>query len=167
MRIPEYYKRPGWQRFFAGVIIGMLIGWGFFIYNFGTIHERLVIEIKKQQLTIDDQKKTIKILRSDQEKLNEENQKKLTIQDIEIQFTNEEKLKLNELTLYELKQNALSELEFLKGKDIETVSRTKDLMIRTIENKMFTIGESRFQLKTVYVSLYTTIELHMKIEFVN
>ncbi|MBU8905167.1 sporulation membrane protein YtrI [Desertibacillus haloalkaliphilus] len=167
MRIPPYYQHPGWQRFLAGVVIGMLIGWLFFLYHFGHVHEKLVIEIRKQQMTIENQKKDIETLRSDQRRLNEENQKKLTIQDIEIEFTNERKLRLNELTLYELRQKAIDELNFLKNKDIETVAETKDLMIRTIENKVFEIEDSRYQLNVEELYLFTTLEMHMKIELVN
>ena len=167
MRIPPYYKRPGWQRFFAGVIIGMIIGWTFFIYNFGMVHEKLVTEIKKQQSTIEAQMKTIDVLRSDQKKLNEENEKRLTIQDIEIYFTNERNMKITELTVYELKQQALGELEFIKNKDIATIAKTRDLMIKTIENKVFLVEDNKFQLKLAELYLYTTLELYMKIEKVN
>ncbi|WP_209122084.1 sporulation membrane protein YtrI [Alkalihalobacillus sp. BA299] len=164
MRVPPYYKRPGWQRFFAGIMMGIIIGWVFFVYEFGTINERLVSEIKKQQITINSLKDNLETLRSDQKKMNEENEKKLTIQDIEMYFTNERKLKLNELTLYELKQTALKELNDLKGKDIATIAATKHLMIKTIENKVFQIGETRYKLNTKQIYLYTTLELYMEIE---
>ncbi|OLO40262.1 hypothetical protein BTR23_07155 [Alkalihalophilus pseudofirmus] len=164
MRVPPYYKRPGWQRFFAGIIIGMIIGWVFFVYEFGTINETLVSEIKKQQITIDSLKQDIETLRSVEKKLNEENEKKLTIQELEMYFTNEKQVKLSELTLYELKQKGLNELRFLKGKDIATVSATEELMIRTIENTVFEIGDNRYKLKVEQVHLYTTLVLHMKIE---
>ncbi|WP_216828920.1 sporulation membrane protein YtrI [Alkalihalobacterium elongatum] len=164
MRVPPYYKRPGWQRFFAGVMIGIIIGWVFFVYEFGTINETLVSEIKKQQITIDSLKKDIETLRSVEKKLNEENEKRLTIQELEMYFTNEKQVKLSELTLYELKQKGLNELRFLKGKDIATVASTNELMIRTIENTEFQIGDSRYKLKVEQVYLYTTLKLYMKIQ---
>lgn len=166
MRIPSHYKRPGWQRFFAGVFVGILIGWSFFIYHFGKIHDDLLIELKKQEMMIESQKKRIQTLISDQEKLNEENQKKLTIQEIVIHFTNEQKLKLNELTIYELRQQALNELRYLEGKDIATVAATRELMLKTLENKIFTIGDTKYRLITEQVYLFTTLELYMKIEII-
>lgn len=164
MRIPEHYKRPGWQRFFAGFFLGTLVGWTFFVYHFGNVHEDLIIEIKKHELTIQNQKDTIETLRSEERRLNEENQKKLTIQDIKIYFTNEQRLKLSELTTYELKQLALNELKFLEGQEIGTVASTKELMLRTIENKVFQINENRYQLKAEEVYLYTTLELYLSIK---
>ncbi|MFV8827557.1 sporulation membrane protein YtrI [Alkalihalobacterium sp. APHAB7] len=164
MRVPPYYKRPGWQRFFAGVVIGMIIGWAFFVYEFGTINETLVSEIKKQQITIENLNKDLETLRSVEKKLNEENEKRLTIQELEMYFTNEKQVKLSELTLYELKQKGLNELRFLKGKDIATVASTNELMIKTIENTEFQIGDGRYKLKVEQVYLYTTLKLYMKIE---
>ncbi|MGO4888698.1 sporulation membrane protein YtrI [Anaerobacillus sp. MEB173] len=167
MRVPPYYQRPGWQRFFAGVVIGMLIGWLFFLYNFGTVHEKLINQIKMQQLEIDELNRDIEILLSDKEKLNKENQKKLTIQKIDVSFTNEKQLKLNELTLYELRKLAEDELSFLINNDIESASKTKEAMIRTIENKTFIIGDHHYQLKVEQLYLFTTLELYMKIKKVS
>lgn len=166
MRIPPHYKRPGWQRFFAGVFIGMLIGWTFFIHQFGHIHDDLIIKLRKQELTIQDQEDRIETLLSDQKKLNEENQKNLTIQEIDISFTNARKLKLNELTVYELRQHALNELKFLEGKNISTVAATRELMLKAVENKVFKVGDTRYRLKAEQIILYTTIEIQMKIEIV-
>ena len=166
MRIPSHYKRPGWQRFFAGIFIGILIGWTFFIYQFGHIHDDLIIKLRKQELTITNQNDRIETLLSDQKKLNEENQKNLTVQEIDITFTNARNLKLNELTVYELRQHALNELKFLEGKNISTVAATRELMLKAVENKIFKVGETRYRLTTKQFVLYTTIELHMKIEIV-
>ncbi|WP_026671607.1 sporulation membrane protein YtrI [Alkalihalobacterium bogoriense] len=166
MRIPPYYKRPGWQRFFAGIIIGMLIGWGFFVYHFGTIHDRLIIKLKTQEITIQNLNEDLEELRSTEKRLNEENQKKLTIQEIEVDFTNDKDLRLNELTIYELKSSVINELKGLKGKDIASVAETNDLMLKTIENKTFEIGETKYRLKREQVYLFTTLTLYLKIEIV-
>ncbi|WP_017726597.1 sporulation membrane protein YtrI [Halalkalibacterium ligniniphilum] len=163
MRVPPYYRRPGWQRFFAGVIIGAICGWVFFLYNFGTIHEELVIRISKQQIELKNQRDTIEELRSEQQQKNEENQRRLTLQRIEVTFTNERKLRLNQLTLYELNQQAINELKFLEQKNIETVASMKDLMVSTIENKVFQINEHRYQLDVQEVYLFTTLQLYVEI----
>lgn len=163
MRIPPYYERLGWQRFFAGVIIGMLIGWFFFIYQYGQVYEGLMLRISKQETVITDQQTRIDRLVSEQTKLNEENQKKLTIQQIDITYLNDRKLRLNQLTLFELRQQALNELQFLERKDIETVANMKDLMVRTLENKVFHVGEARYQLDVKEVYLFTTLRIHVEI----
>ncbi|MFC5712767.1 sporulation membrane protein YtrI [Thalassorhabdus alkalitolerans] len=163
MRIPPYYKHPGWQRLFAGFVIGALFGWGFFLYEFGAIHEKLIIDLKKQQLTIEAQQETIEMLRSEEKKLNEENEKKLTIQEILVYFTNEEKIRLSELTLHELRQQIENELKGIKNSDIESVVTNKELMIKTIENKEFLVGEHLYHVKVEQIYMYTTLELHLKI----
>lgn len=162
MRIPPFFERPGWQRFFAGVIIGMLIGWFFFIYQYGQVYEGLTLRISKQETVINSQQKRIDDLVSEQTKLNEENQKKLTIQQIEIIYLNDRKLRLNQLTLFELRQQALNELQ-VERKDIETVANMKDLMIRALENKVFHVGEGRYRLDVKEVYLFTTLRFYVEI----
>ncbi len=44
MHIPPYYKRPSFQRFFAGICIGTIIGYLIFIYMFGELQEKWIEE---------------------------------------------------------------------------------------------------------------------------
>ncbi|SFE68262.1 sporulation membrane protein YtrI [Alteribacillus iranensis] len=159
MRIPPYYRRPGWQRFFAGVFIGVLGGWAFFLFQFGAVHEELVVEINKQKLQIEHQKEQIEILRSEEKKRNEENEKKLTVQEIKIQFANEKEMRLNELALFELKQQAEEEINFLKNKNIESVVDGKDLIRKAIENKTYEVGDNEWNLVIKEMYIYTNLEL--------
>lgn len=160
MRIPPpYYQRAGWQRFFAGMLIGMLIGWFFFIYEFGIVQEKLVTEIKKQESTIKDQKQTIEILRSDHDEINKENLKKLTVQELKVYFKNDKDLKLSELSIHELRSAIENELKGVLSKNIETVANSKDLLFQTVENKIFVINKKRYQVTVKELYLFTTLEL--------
>ncbi|WP_280769906.1 sporulation membrane protein YtrI [Salipaludibacillus daqingensis] len=161
MRIPPLYREKSWQRFFAGFFIGLLFGWLFFLYHFGTVHEKLVIEISDQQTEIEKHEKTIEILREDQDDQNEENQKMLTVQDIRIHFINEDDVKLSELTFHELRSAVESELEEVRNKDIETVAKSSDFIFKTVENKIFIINDKRYQLEVKQLSLFTTLEMHV------
>ncbi len=163
VHFPPYYRRPGWQRFFAGVILGMFIGWLFFLYQFGAVHEKLVVEIKKQQAIIQKHETTINILQSDQNERNEENKKKLTVQEVKVYFQNDHAVKLNELTLHELRSAIENELKSVKNKNIETVSNSKDLLKQTIENKTFVINEKKYQITINELHLYTTLEIYVNI----
>lgn len=163
MRIPPYYRKPGWQRFFAGIIIGMVIGWFFFIYQFGTVQEKLVTEIKMQETTIKEQKRNIEILRSDKDELNKENQKKLTVQEVKIYFKNDKALKLSELSLHELRSQIEHELTPIMNKPIETVSNASDLLHQTIQNKTYTVNDKRYHVIIKEVHLYTTLQLFVEI----
>ncbi|MFC0473267.1 sporulation membrane protein YtrI [Halalkalibacter kiskunsagensis] len=163
MRVPPIYERPTVKRFFAGMILGIIIGWAFFVYQYGQVYEGLVFRISEQEALIADLEGDIDVLLSEQDKLNEENQKKLTVKEIDIQFTNSRTLRLNQLTLLDLKQQALNELQDIKRKDIETVASMRALMISTLENKVFRVGDKRYQLTVEGTSLYTTLEIHVKI----
>ncbi len=163
MRIPPFFERPSFRRFFAGIILGFIIGWGFFIYQYGQVYEELVFQLSKQKAVIKEQQKKMDELRSEQTKINEENKKKLTVQQIELYFINDRKPRLNQLTLFELRQQAVNELQFIERKDIETVANMKDLMIATLENKVFHIGENHYQLNVKEVYLFTTLRVYAEV----
>ncbi|KHF41059.1 sporulation membrane protein YtrI [Halalkalibacter okhensis] len=163
MRVPPFYERPTVKRFFAGIIIGIIIGWFFFIYQYGQVYEGLVFRISEQEAIINELEDDIDLLRSEQSRLNEENQQKLTVQEIDIQFSNDRKLRLNQLTLLDLKQQALNELQYIKRKDIETVSNMHELLVSNLENKVFRAGDKRYQLEVEHVFLYTTVRVIVRI----
>ena len=142
----------------------MIFGWLFFLYQFGLVHEKLILEINKQKTTIEQQENTIEVLRKDQDEINKESQKSLTVQDIHIRFVNEKDVKLSEMTLHELKGAVESELDIVRNKDIETVANSKDFLLKTVENKIFGVGDKRYQLKVEQVFLFTTLEMNLRIE---
>ncbi|GAE28104.1 hypothetical protein JCM9140_4298 [Halalkalibacter wakoensis JCM 9140] len=163
MRVPPFYERPTVKRFFAGIIIGVIIGWVFFIYQYGQVYEGLVFRISEQKAEIEELEEDIELLRSEQNRLNEENEKKLTVQEIDIQFSNNNRLRLNQLTLLDIKQQALTELQYIKRRDIETVSNMNELLISNLENKVFRAGDKRYQLQVEQVHLFTTVRVIVKI----
>lgn len=164
MRIPPLHNDKSWQRFFAGFILGMIFGWLFFLYHFGTVHEKLVMEINKQKTTIVSQENTIENLRKDQDEKNEQIQKSLTVQDITINFVNEKDIKLSELMLHEIRSNITAELEDLRNKNIETVRNSKELLIKAVENKGFLVNSKRFRLKIEQLIIDTSLEINVRIE---
>ncbi|MBP3949753.1 sporulation membrane protein YtrI [Bacillus suaedae] len=163
MRIPPFYERKTFQRFFAGCILGVLLGWTFFIYQYGQVYNELVLRLSEQQAIIENLEERIEELNSEQSKLNEENQKKLTIQEIEIEFNNDRRLRLNQLTLLELRKQVLEEIQHIERKDLESVANTKDLLISTLENKVFVIDQNRFQVKVDGIFLYTKTQIQLTI----
>ena len=40
MRIPPYYRKPAWQRFFSGMAVGAFISWFLFLYMNGVSIEK-------------------------------------------------------------------------------------------------------------------------------
>ncbi|MCK0471334.1 sporulation membrane protein YtrI [Halalkalibacter sp. APA_J-10(15)] len=163
MRIPPLYKRTTFQRFLAGFIIGVLCGWFFFLFQYGQLYNALMIQLSEQRSTIITLEARIAELNSEQTKLNEENQKKLTIQSIEVELSNARRLRLNQLTQLELRTQIIEELQHLEREDIETVASMKDLMIRALENKVFNVDDNEFQVDVQEIYLFTTLRIELAI----
>ncbi|WP_018921719.1 sporulation membrane protein YtrI [Salsuginibacillus kocurii] len=166
MRIPPLYRTPGAQRFFAGLFVGVLTGWFFFLLQYGTMHETLLIEKNKQEITITQLEEQIEALRQD-ERTNEGENPALIVEEIEFIFKNREASRLNELTIYELEQQALREIHFVQDQNVESVADLKESLIRTLENKTFEINEQTYNLDVKEMYLYTSLEIHVEIHPVN
>jgi len=166
MRIPPLYQQPGWQRFFAGVFIGALISWFVFLFQYGVLQEQQVQMITKQQGTIKNLEDYRDTLIENEAKLNEENKKKLIIQDFKIDIINYKKFKLAPLTRHSLTDSVTKELNHLITMDIESVSKNKELLKKAIENKWYKIDDKNYKLQVYAVYFDTTLEISLKIELV-
>ncbi len=166
MRVPPYHQKPGWQRFFAGVVIGALISWFVFLFQFGILQDKQIQKISEQELEIADLQKSKEILIEDAKKLNEENKSKLKIQDFEIVFANRKKVELSSLDLHHMKTAVLEDLNSLIGQDIQSLSKNKELLFRTIENRLYEMDDKTYKLKIHTVFVDTTLEISLNIELV-
>ncbi|WLD92358.1 sporulation membrane protein YtrI [Alkalihalobacillus sp. AL-G] len=164
MRIPPLYRRKGYQRFFAGIIIGFILGWFFFLLSFGGLQEFYITEIKKRDEKIGDLKFKVKNYQTEYDQKNEEIEKKLRIQEIEIVILNKEKVELKGLPLLKLKNSITNELHSVLTKDIESVAQNMQLLIKTLENKAFPIDDETYKVKVVNHQLYTTLRLDLNVE---
>ncbi|WP_062047772.1 sporulation membrane protein YtrI [Bacillus sp. JCM 19034] len=164
MRIPPLYKRTTFQRFLAGLFIGVLCGWFFFLFQYGQLYNQLMIQLSEQRSTITSLEARIAELNSEQTKLNEENKRKLTIQTIEIELNNARRLRLNQLTQLELRTQIMEELQHLEREDIESVANMKDLLIQALENKVFKVDDNEFQVDVQGLYLFTTLRIEVAIK---
>lgn len=166
MRIPPYYQKPGWQRFFAGVTIGALISWFVFLYMYGVLQEKQIHILKEQQAEIKKLTDHNNVLIEDYDKLNEENKSKIKIQDLKVEFIDPKKIDLAGLTKHELQTEVIKDLNHLIAKDIDTVSKNKELIRSTIENKVYEIDDKKYRLQVYTIFFDTTMEISLKIESV-
>ena len=164
MRIPPYYRNPLWQRFFAGVIIGAIISWGLFLYMFGDLQEKQIQLIGTQQDAIKDLHDELEIWQNEYEILNKKNESKLLVQDISIRITNYKKYRLDPLSIFEVEQSIKKDFDSLLGKDLESVSRGKELLKRAIINKEIKLNGRRYQLDIKELIIYTHIDIELSIK---
>ncbi|HHY72735.1 MAG TPA: sporulation protein [Bacillus bacterium] len=164
MRIPPFYQLRSWQRFLAGVFVGTIAGWLVFLFMYGHIQDKQINLLLEQKATIRDLENEKAIWQKDYEKFNEENKKKLIIEEINFIFTNEKKLMLNEFTKFNLKEAIKQDINSLIKQDIETVAANTQLIINTIENKIITLEGQKYQMKVEQLHLYTRLDLYLKVE---
>ena len=164
MRIPPPYHDKSWQRFLAGFFLGLIFGWVFFLYHFGHVHEKLIMEINKQKITIASLEETIETLKENQDEHSEQLKKHITVQDVLITFFNEKDVKLSELTLHELRSSVENDLDAIRTKNIEEVSNSEELLIKAVENRRYVIGDKRYRLMVNRLVIYTTLKLNLRIE---
>ena len=167
MRVPQIYSRKGWQRFLAGLSVGIIFGWLFFLMLFGIMYEKQITTIKEQKIEISDLKTQNQTLLDDQENYNnKEIEKTLLVKKIDVTFEKNNDLPLNSLTRHELKKEIQTELNDLLNKDLGTISRTRSFIIQSLENKTLMIDNIKYGFKVKQFILWTTVEVVLTIELV-
>lgn len=166
MRIPPLYEKGSWQRFFAGAVCGGLISWILFVYMFGVYQDIQIKYISKQAIEIQDLNGKIEIWKDDYEKLNEESQKGLKLQEVDVSLINAETYKFDTFRAYQLETEAKKEITHLIAKELTTIYQSKELIIRAIENKGFTIDEKDYSLEVRGIFLInTTLDVQVAVKF--
>lgn len=158
----RYLQRPGWQRFIAGFILGSIVGWIFFVFFNGLAQERQIEIIHKQRSKIESLEKDKNIWQEDVKEENKELQKKLTVQDLHIDFTEASKSKVAETERSKLEEQIRNQLSSILTQNIESVAANRDL-IYLIENKTYDIDEEAYRVKIQSLVLYSTVELVLKV----
>ncbi|MEC2077691.1 sporulation membrane protein YtrI [Metabacillus fastidiosus] len=165
MRIPTHYEKPSWQRFFAGIVIGALLSWSVFLFIYGVNQDKQSLRIKEQQNDIAELERDKQIYQEDYKKLNKENQKKITVQAIEIKLTNGERFHLKQFMNESIELSVKKDLSNLIAKDLESVSLSVPLIERTIENKLFHIEDKTYKLEVTKIVITPNVYIEVKISF--
>lgn len=165
MRIPPLYRKPAWQRFFAGMAVGGAISWCIFLYIYGVWQEENTELIRKQAQKIVDLNEEKKIWQDEYKEINKRKIEQLTVQKINIRITNGEKYKLDSLSVLETEDSVRDDISLMIAKDIETVYKSKDLLKKIIENKPIKINDKRYKLKVKEMVFYTNLSIQLEIHF--
>ncbi|MCA0986335.1 sporulation membrane protein YtrI [Guptibacillus algicola] len=167
MRVPQVYTRKGWQKFLAGLSVGVIFGWLFFLMLFGIMYEKQITTIKEQKIKISDLKTQNRTLLDDEKNYdNEDIEKTLLIKGILVTFDKEQDLSLNSLTKHELKKAVQDELNDLLNKDLGSVAHTRSFIIKSLENKTLLINDIEYGFEVKQMIVYTTVEVVLSIRLI-
>jgi hypothetical protein len=158
MRIPPYYRYPAWQRFFAGAAIGIIIGYCFFIVLHGLAQERQIDKILEQETIIEGLKNDIKTLREGKDKENEELEKQLTVQEVNVKI-DKGKFQLNHIVELDLKQAISSQLNILVNKNIDSVAENSELIFQAINGHNYQLEEKTYYFKVKTLVIFSTVQI--------
>ncbi|MFD0051052.1 sporulation membrane protein YtrI [Actinomycetes bacterium NPDC127524] len=164
MRIPPLYRRPAWQRFFAGAVIGGVTSWLIFLYMFGVQQEKQITTLKAQQKTIHELKIKNAVWEHDLNKLNDETEQGLSIQDVKVTITNGETYGLDKLSVAEAEDALIEDLKSLIAKNVDTVFKGKMLLKKSIENKILEINKKRYALEVSEILFYSNMYIEIKLK---
>lgn len=165
MRIPPLYRKPSWQRFLAGAIVGGCLSWLIFLFMFGTIHERQAKTLEKQEQTIQDLQQEKQIWQEAYQKLNRKNSKRLTIENIEVKIKNFERYDIKDSqSIFEAEEEIKKDLSPLIAKNLNSAYQNKDLVIKMLENKTIKINNRRYTFVVRNILFYTTITINLELK---
>jgi len=165
MRIPPLYRRPSWQRFFAGTAVGGVISWCVFIYIYGVWLEDHTALIKSQKQDIVDLKEEMKIWQEEYKEMNKRSIEQLTVQKINVKIANAEKYRLDSLSVLETEDSVKDDISMMLAKDIDTVYKSKELIKKIIHNKTVKVNDKRYKLQVKEIVIYTTLAIQLEISF--
>ncbi|WP_174614030.1 sporulation membrane protein YtrI [Virgibacillus ihumii] len=165
MHIPPYYKKPSWQRFFAGAFIGACIAYFIFVYMHGFMYEQLMSENKDLQDKVSELKNQNEALLEDKQDLDKKTKEPLTVTSIEITIENKDELKLDKLIIHDLQNLMKEEIDHIIGQKVSVIDESAQLLISSLENKEYTVDELTyvFTIKKLTISKTLKITAEAKI----
>lgn len=166
MHIPPLHKRPGWQRFLIGTVVGAFVAYIILLFMYGTIYEQIVQENSELRASNKELTKYNSALLEDQEESEEIESKPYTIERIQLVIENEQELRLDRLATHQLEELILDEIDLIIGKSVQSTAESNELLIATIENKSFKIDDFTYTFKVSKFILYSTVKitLHASLE---
>src|SRR5690625_7243140 len=102
MHVTPYHKKKHWQRFLFGVFIGGIIAYCILIFMYGSMYEKLVKESYDLQAQVTELEQQNEALLQDNKDINEKNKERLTVDQIEIEISNTDELKLDRLSISQI-----------------------------------------------------------------
>ncbi|MGN1402593.1 MAG: sporulation membrane protein YtrI [Bacillus sp. (in: firmicutes)] len=151
------------QVLIAGMILGAFISWALYFYMHSEMQERQIMIIEKQKKVISELERKNEIWQQEIELLNDEAEKGIKIQEIQVSINNFRDYKLDLLAVLELQEDIRKDLNSLITKDLESVYKGKLLIKRTIENKTIDVNDKKYTFEVTEMMFYTTLFIEVKL----
>lgn len=162
MHIPPVYKRPSWQRFLIGVVVGVVVAYVIMLFMYGTIYEQIVQENSELRASNKELTNFNDALLEDKEEAEEQEAKPYTIEQIDIMIENEKELRLDRLATHQLEELITDEIDIIIGKSVQSTAENNELLIAAIENKTFKIDGFSYSFEVSRFILYSTAKITLK-----
>lgn len=163
MHIPPYHLKRNWQIFALGLLAGSILAYVIFIYMFGKLYGETITSLTELETEIQGLQRQNETLLQDKEKLQQEQQ--ITVQTIEISFTNSKQFRFDRLTTHQLNSLIKDELQDIIGKDVKSVAENSELMINLIEKSTYTIDDISYVFTIKKLIISDNVSLHLHIRF--
>jgi len=159
MHIPPLFKKRNWQILIIGICIGGITAYSIIIFMYGEMYEKLFeknLHLQEEIIELTNRNDT---LLKDKEDFDEKQSELLMIETVVIDIRNEDEMDFDRLSLIQLKQLIKREVDHIIGKNLQTVSENDQLLISSIENKPFKLGDFFYYFRVYQL----TITNHVKI----
>jgi CO dehydrogenase/acetyl-CoA synthase alpha subunit len=165
MRVPPLYQKPSWQRFLAGAVVGGCISWIIFLFMFGALQEKQSKKIITQKSIIEDLQNDILIWQKEYKQINQKNAELLIVQSLQVKINNYKKYNIvDSQSIFEAEESIKKDLSSLLAKDLDTVYKNRELILKTLENKTITINNRRYKLVIKDIFFYSNIVVNLELK---
>lgn len=120
------------------------------------------IQLQKEQL--EDLNNKIAIWEEDYQKLNEQTEEVLMIQEVQVKINNGKTYNLDKLSVAEAEDVIRDDLTSLIAKDVKSIYNGKVLLKKSIENKFIEINKKQYRLEVVEIMFYTEMYIEVKLK---
>lgn len=162
MHVSPYHKQKSWQRFFVGGFIGAIIAYAIFVYMHGSMYEKLYERNVQLKSEITELKSQNEALLQDKKDLDEKQNEKITVEEIEIQIENKEKLDIDRLLAHQIEEEIQETLKHVIGQEVTLVGSSDHLLISTLERQTIDIEETSYQFRVSRLIISEKIKITLE-----
>ena len=128
------------------------------------LQEKQAKKIKSQTEIINNLEQDKKIWQEDYKELNRKNAELLIIQKVQVKIKNYEKYKIDHLSIMEAENRIKDDLSSLIAKDLYNTYKNKDLVYKTIENRIDKFNNRPYKYTIKNIVFYSTISIELEIK---